>query len=66
MCLGWRKDDGRTLKKDFLEDFKADNESADIDGTATKATWLSKADAAKKVGFLVMWLKNRADADYLL
>lgn len=31
-----------------------------------KATWLSKADAAKKVGSLVMWLKNKADTDYLL
>lgn len=64
--LDGKRNDGKALKKDFLKDFKADNESAEVDGTAMKATWLSKADATKKVGSLVVWLKNKVDADYLL
>jgi hypothetical protein len=31
-----------------------------------KATWLSKVDAKKKVGSMVVWLKSRVDADYLM
>jgi hypothetical protein len=58
--------DGKTLKKDFLKDFKADNGCEAAECTAMKATWLSKINAAKKVGSLVIWLKNKVDADYLL
>lgn len=31
-----------------------------------KATWLSKVDSKKKVGSMVVWLKNRVDVEYLL
>ena len=34
--------------------------------TAMKVHWLSKIDVAKKVGSLVIWLKNKLAADYLL
>ena len=58
--------DGKTLKKNFLMEFKADNRCEAAECTAMKATWLSKVDVTKKVGSLVIWLKNKVDADYLL
>lgn len=58
--------DGKTLKKDFLMEFRADNKCDAAECTAMKATWLSKVDVTKKVGSLVVWLRNKVDADYLL
>lgn len=58
--------DGKTLNKDFAKDFKADNSCETAECTVMKDTWLSKVDAKKKVGSMVVWLKNRVDADYLL
>jgi hypothetical protein len=58
--------DGKTLNKDFAKDFKADNGCETADCTVMKATWLSKVDSKKKVGSMVIWLKNRVDAEYLL
>jgi hypothetical protein len=58
--------DGKTLNKDFAKDFKADNSCETAECTVMKATWLSKVDSKKKVGSMVVWLKNRVDADYLL
>jgi len=58
--------DGKTLKKDFLREFRADNKCEAAECTAMKATWLSRVDVTKKVGSLVVWLKNKVDADYLL
>jgi hypothetical protein len=58
--------DGKTLKKDFAKDFKADNGCEMAECTVMKATWLSKVDAKKRVGSMVVWLKSRVDADYLL
>lgn len=59
-------DDGKTLKKDFLKGFKANNGSEEADCTVMKATWLSKGNAAKKVGSLKVWLKNKVGEDHLL
>jgi hypothetical protein len=36
------------------------------DFTAMKVHWLSKPDVTKKVRSLVIWLKNKLAADYLL
>jgi hypothetical protein len=58
--------DGKTLNKDFAKDFKADNNCETAEGTVMKATWLSKVDAKKKVWSMVVWLKNRVDADHLM
>ena len=58
--------DGKTLKKDFLQEFRADNKCEAAECTAMKATWLSRVDVTKKVGSLVVWLRNKVDADYLL
>ena len=58
--------DGKTLNKDFAKDFKADNSCETAESTVMEATWLSKVDAKKKVGSMVLWLKNRVDANYLL
>jgi hypothetical protein len=58
--------DGKTLNKDFAKDFKADNSCETAECTVMKATWLSKVDAKKKVGSMVVWLKNRVDAEFLL
>ena len=37
-----------------------------IDCTAIKARWISKGDSVKKTGSLVIWLKYKAAAAYLL
>jgi hypothetical protein len=58
--------DGKTLNKDFAKDFKADNGCETAECTVMKATWLSKVDVKKKVGSMVIWLKNKIDAEYLL
>ncbi|KAM0708882.1 hypothetical protein Q7P35_002918 [Cladosporium inversicolor] len=43
-----------------------DNSVEGHDFTAMKVHWLSKANVTKKVGSLVIWLKNKLVADYLL
>jgi hypothetical protein len=58
--------DGETLNKNLAKDFKADNRCEMAECTATKAIWLIKVDAKKKVGSMVVWLKSKVDADYLL
>ena len=59
-------DGGRTLRKEVCAEFAVDNQSEDMDFTALKARWLSKVDPLKKTGSLVIWLKNKLAADYLL
>jgi hypothetical protein len=46
--------DGKMLNKGFAKDFKADNSCETAECTVTKGTWLSKADAKKKVGSMVV------------
>lgn len=58
--------EGRTLRQSFCQSFSEDNVSEGIDFTATKVHWLSKSDITKKVGSLVIWLKSKVVADYLL
>jgi hypothetical protein len=57
---------GETLNKNLAKDFKADNRCEMAGCTATKAIWLSKFDAKKKLRSMVVWLKSKVDADYLL
>jgi hypothetical protein len=59
-------DDGKTLRQTLCQEFGKENTAEGIDFTATKVHWLSKIDVAKKVGSLVIWLKNKTAADYLL
>lgn len=58
--------DGKTLKKGLSQNFKTDDGCCAVDCTVMKATWLSKVDAKKKVESMVVWLKSKPDADYLL
>ena len=58
--------DDKTLKTTVCQDFGKDNSVGGHDFTAMKVHWLSKADVTKKVGSLVIWLKNKLAADYLL
>jgi hypothetical protein len=58
--------DGITLKQDVCKGFQAQNSTEEVDCTAMKARWISKADSAKKTGSLVIWLKHKAAATYLL
>lgn len=60
------KDDGRTLRDAVLADFKDQNSTKDVDCTAMKVNWLSKSYPKKRVGSLVIWLRNKAAADHLL
>jgi hypothetical protein len=55
--------DGKTLQEDFAKDPQADNGCETAECTVMKATWLSKVDVKKKIGLMVVWLKNRVDAD---
>ena len=59
-------DDGKTLQQTLCHEFSKENTAEGIDFTAMKVHWLSKIDSAKKVGSLVIWLKNKLAADYLL
>ncbi|GIZ36536.1 hypothetical protein CKM354_000000700 [Cercospora kikuchii] len=56
----------RSLRSDVCAEFAVDNQRDDMDFTATKASWLSKMDPRKRTGSLVIWLKNKVAADYLL
>jgi hypothetical protein len=58
--------DGKTLRQTLCQEFGKENTAEGIDFAATKVHWLSKIDVAKKVGSLVIWLKNKLAADYLL
>jgi hypothetical protein len=58
--------DDKTLSQTVCQNFSKDNGAEGIDFTATKAHWLSKVDYKKKVGSLVIWLKSKFAADYLL
>jgi hypothetical protein len=60
------KDDGRTLRDAVLTEFKDQNSTKDVDCTAMKVNWLSKSYLEKRVGSLVIWLRNKAAADHLL
>ncbi|GIZ36580.1 hypothetical protein CKM354_000005000 [Cercospora kikuchii] len=57
---------GRSLRREVCAEFAVDNRRDDIDFTAMKASWLSKIDPRKRTGSLVIWLKNKVAADYLL
>ncbi|KAF4547060.1 Hypothetical protein D9617_62g044170 [Elsinoe fawcettii] len=56
----------KTLRKEVCAEFSLDNGSSDMDFTAMKARWLSKADPWKKTGSLVIWLKSKLAAAHLL
>jgi hypothetical protein len=64
--LDMNADDGKTLKTTLCKEFGKENVVEGYDFTAMKAHWLSKVDATKKVGSLVIWLKNKLAADRLL
>jgi hypothetical protein len=58
--------DGRTLRSTVCQDFGKENTATGYDFTAAKVHWLSKIDSSKRTGSMVVWLKNKASADYLL
>jgi len=60
------KDDGRTLRDAVLAEFKDQYSTKGVDCTAMKVNWLSKSYLKKRVGSLVIWLRNKAAADHLL
>jgi hypothetical protein len=58
--------DGKTLRQTICQGFSKENVAEGIDFTAMKVHWLSKVDVSKKVGSLVIWLKDKLAADHLL
>lgn len=58
--------DGRTLRQEVCAEFARDNAMDGLDFTTMKASWLSKLDPRKANGFMVIWLKSKAAADWLL
>jgi hypothetical protein len=59
-------DDGKTLQQTLCQEFGKENTVEGMNFTTMKVHWLSKIDMAKKVGSLVIWLKNKLAADHLL
>jgi hypothetical protein len=57
-----------TVKCDIVANLAVMDRVADDrnDFIAMKVHWLDEIDVAKKVGSLVIWLKNKLAADYLL
>lgn len=50
--------DNNTLQPTVCQNFTKDNVAESLDFTATNVHWLSKADYKKKVGSLVIWVKQ--------
>jgi hypothetical protein len=60
------RDDGKTLRTGVLSEFKEQNSTDTVDCTAMKVAWLSKKQSRKRVGSLVIWMKQPAAAEHLL
>jgi hypothetical protein len=60
------KDNGKTLHTGVLSEFKEQNSTDTIDYTAMKVVWLSKKQSGKRVGSLVIWMKQLAAVEHLL
>jgi hypothetical protein len=60
------KAEDKTLKSTVCQEFSKDNVVEGYDFTVMKVHWLSKADVKKRTGLLVIWLKDRLTANYLL
>jgi hypothetical protein len=60
------EDNKLTLKPEVCTRFKDDNSEEGLDFTAHQARWLSKPNPNKRTGSLVIWLKNKMSAEYLL
>lgn len=58
--------EGRSLREEVCAEFARENATAGLDFTAMKASWLSKSDPRKANGSLVIWLKSKAAAEWLL
>ena len=58
--------DDKTLNKDICSTFQAQNNTPDMDCTAHMARWISKPNALKKTGSLVLWLKHQLSAEKLI
>jgi hypothetical protein len=49
------------IEQTLCHEFSKENAAEGIDFIAMKVYWLSKIDVAKKVGSLVIWLKNKLE-----
>jgi hypothetical protein len=56
---------GKTLKPEVVPNFARDNSKDNVDCTAMKATWISRP-SDKVNGSMIVWLKKREAAAYLL
>jgi hypothetical protein len=57
---------GRTLRQEVCAEFARDNAMDELDFAAMKASWLSKLDPRKANKSIVIWLKSKAAAEWLL
>ena len=60
------EDDSKTLRLGLLLESKEQNSTYTIDCTAMEVTWLSKRQHGKRVGSLVVWLRQLAAAEHLI
>jgi hypothetical protein len=57
---------GRTLRQEVCAEFARDNAMDGLDFAAMKASWLSKLDPRKANRSIVIWLKSKTAAEWLL
>jgi hypothetical protein len=48
------------------QEFSQDNQATGLDMTAMRAVWISKPSSDRECGSLILWLKTKEAADYLL
>ena len=63
---GALQEDGKTIIDSFAETFQKDNTTEGVDATVMQARWLSRPDPVRKLGSLVIWLRNKGAAERLL
>ena len=60
------REDGKTIIESFAEAFQKDNTTDGMDATVMQSRWLSRRDPVRKLGSLVIWLRNKGTAERLL
>ena len=60
------REDGKTIVESFAEAFQKDNTTDGMDATVMQSRWLSRPDPIRKLGSLVIWLRNKGTAERLL
>ncbi|KAF4547016.1 Hypothetical protein D9617_69g077950 [Elsinoe fawcettii] len=58
--------EGCVIKRDVEANFRQENSNVERDCAVRKVRWLSRANADKATGSLVLWLKSKRAADHVI